>query len=168
MNTSVPSCLLHLPSEQSRPPPPSLLTTKHSKTPLIFLRAIVLALLMWTGLTDNHCYTISSSISSSNCQICQSSVGMTCIYTASDGTMNILAPSDCPNTCCNSTQFDNPSQYSLCAPQGTNSNIDNSNQLSLPTILIIIFFSVPAGICLLIAICSCVNGRRHTEESGGE
>lgn len=83
------------------------------------LRVLLLVLLVRPGRAEEHCYTITSSISSTNCQICQSSLGMSCRYTASNGTVRSLLPSDCPKTCCNSKIFDNPNQYSLCSPQGT-------------------------------------------------
>lgn len=69
---------------------------------------------------------------------------------------------DCANECCNNNIFDLTNQYSFCNSQYSTYDSSTNSTISLATILIIIFFSIPAGICILIAICTCINSRRYT------
>lgn len=109
-----------------------------------------------------NCTTVQSAILGSTCTYCQSLTNMGCNKTFIDGTIKTLSINECINECCNTNYYTNTIIFPLCNNPYT-PNSSSSSTLSLATILIIIFFSIPAGICLLIAICTCISNHHRTE-----
>lgn len=98
------------------------------------------------------------------CTICySSSLFNNCTYSKNGSAVNILNANDCLSKCCNIGYNNLIGATSLCGSSYNNS-LDNSNSSgnsSLATILIIVFFSIPAVICLLILIATCLKRRRE-------
>lgn len=112
------------------------------------------------------CVVISSISSNERCIICSDPSNFTCTYQSPKGTSEQLSPATCVSVCCNAEVFQNTTKYDKCVLPN-NSSIDNNSQgsLSLATILIIVFFSIPAGICIFIAIVTCVSNHRRRRET---
>ena len=112
------------------------------------------------------CVVISSISTSEKCTICTEPANFTCTYQSPKGSTQLLDSTVCSSVCCNAEIFQNTSKYDKCASQ-QNSTLDDNSQgsLSLATILIIVFFSIPAGICIFIAIVTCVTSYRRRIET---
>jgi hypothetical protein len=131
------------------------------------LKTLIFILILTVHARSEHansqnCFLITSSTTFSSCSYCQTSTSIVCNHTSPNGTVTQLSPADCASECCNSNLYDNTNQYPLCYTQDNSSTASN---LSLATVLIIIFFSIPAGLCLLIAICTCISNHRRTQEA---
>ena len=112
------------------------------------------------------CVVINSISTNEKCTICSDPSNFTCTYQSQKGTLEQLNSATCASVCCNAEIFQNTSKYDRCVIQN-NSSIDTNSQgsLSLATILIIVFFSIPAGICIFIAIVTCVSNHRRRRET---
>lgn len=112
------------------------------------------------------CVVINSISTSQKCTICVESTNFTCAYQSSNGSNQQLDSTACSSVCCNTGIFQNTSKYDKCISQDNNS-LDSNPQgsLSLATILIIVFFSIPAGICIFIAIVTCISNHRRRRET---
>lgn len=112
------------------------------------------------------CVVITSISASEKCTICTEPINFTCVYQSSKGSTQQLDSVACSSVCCNTEIFQNTSKYDKCVSQDNNSlNNNTQGSLSLATILIIVFFSIPAGICIFIAIVTCVSNHRRRRET---
>lgn len=105
-------------------------------------------------LPITNCDCISSSLTSTNenCTICINGYAFgNCTYQKDDSS-SVLNFSKCQSSCCSMNYTKQPS---LCNNYSTVDIEVAPGQSQLATILIIVFFSIPAAICLCIMINSC-------------
>lgn len=135
--------------------------SRNQANSIVFLMSFALLVCSVQG-----CVVITSTSTSEKCTICSGPANFTCVYQSSKGSTEQLNSGACTSVCCNAEIFQNTSKYDKCLIQD-NSSMDNNSQgsLSLATILIIVFFSIPAGICIFIAIVTCVSNHRRRRET---
>lgn len=110
-------------------------------------------LFLWISMLEicgAACY--NSSQTPSQCILCWSNDQTMLSCSSSNSSVR---QNNCFNYCCGLS-------YSESVPSNCKNNNNSSSGLSLATILIIVFFSIPVVICIIMLIHSCIVHRYQT------